>query len=518
MLSLLLLALPAFALLSYALARWERSVLVHFTKELPWSGLRKEFYPIIRASFRQLLLSPPTLTDGYARYGKKGQPFAIPDPSFKPQVMLPQEHVKWINQQSAEVLSLWTVRDMRNALGYMNITVDHKSTINFTEKVIGRCLTRNLDAIQTDVYAEIRTSVDDLFGLDTDSWRELNGHETMNKIADRTGIRAMFGLALCRDQNYMHNLARLNKLMGMATILVGRLPPVVRNIAGNLVSLPIRYYKAKVMRTLEPFIAKQMEDFDRHQREGVRSHRSKDFLTQAVATAMTNKDRTVCNDAPYLAEQFILLSFAALATMSLVSLNVFFDLSSAPSELDAFNVIREEAAQIFTSDQSWTSPAALHRLKLPASAIRESLRLNPIQLHALVREVMPKDGIRLPDGTSIAKGTWIGVPAQAVHLDERFYDNPLSYDPFRFAREQEKLGKEKADATQPSDTFLGFSYGRHACPGRWFAEQFLKLLLAYVAVHYEVEPLAQRPERTVFGDVNVPSLTTSLRVRRRKDV
>lgn len=516
MLSPLLLLLPACALLRYLLCYWEGSA--HFTDKLPWAGLRNESYRTIRASFRQLLQSSHTLANGYAEYGKKGIPFVIPDPSFQPQIMLPQEHIKWITQQPDEKLSLWNVRNARNGIGYMGITVDHKSTIAFTEKIIGRCLTRNLDRVQADVYAEIQASVDDLFGMDTHSWRELHGHETLTQIADRTGTRAMFGLTLCRDRKYMHNLGRLNKLMGVGTIVIGQMPPLFRNLAGNLIRMPVRYYKAKVMKTLVPFITKQMQDFERHQRDGTAPVLSNDFLTQAVAVAMTNKDRLVCNDATHLAEQFLILSFAALAAMGLVGLNVFLDLLSTPPELDLFNIFREEAAQIFTSEASWRDSAALQKLKLPASAIRESLRRSPIQIRALVREVMPRDGITLLDGSHVAKGTWIGVPAQAVHMDERFYNNPTSYDPFRFAREQERSGRDKADATQPTDTFLGFSYGRHACPGRWFAEQFLKLLIAYITIHYDIEPLAERPKSNVFGDANVPSLTTSLRVRRRKGV
>ena len=77
---------------------------------------------------------------------------------------------------------------------------------------------------------------------------------------------------------------------------------------------------------------------------------------------------------------------------------------------------------------------------------------------------MPKNGITLPDGTHIARGTWLGVPLQAVHMDERFYAKPELFDPFRFARMKTDpaLEGERFDATQASDRFLAFSYGRHA--------------------------------------------------------
>lgn len=53
-------------------------------------------------------------------------------------------------------------------------------------------------------------------------------------------------------------------------------------------------------------------------------------------------------------------------------------------------------------------------------------------------------------------------------------------------------------------------------PGRWFANQVLTLLIAYVTVHYEIEPIGERPGSTVFGDLSVPTLSKTMRVRRRK--
>lgn len=66
----------------------------------------------------------------------------MPDHSFRPQIMLPQEHIGWIAKQTDEVLSIWKFRDLRNGLKYRSIANDPKSTLAFTEKIIHRCLTR----------------------------------------------------------------------------------------------------------------------------------------------------------------------------------------------------------------------------------------------------------------------------------------------------------------------------------------------------------------------------------------
>ena len=38
------------------------------------------------------------------------------------------------------------------------------------------------------------------------------------------------------------------------------------------------------------------------------------------------------------------------------------------------------------------------------------------------------------DGTFIPAGTTISAPSHSVHHDGQFYDNPYTFDPFRFAR------------------------------------------------------------------------------------
>ena len=41
---------------------------------------------------------------------------------------------------------------------------------------------------------------------------------------------------------------------------------------------------------------------------------------------------------------------------------------------------------------------------------------------------------RFSNGTSLPAGTLISVASGAIHIDEKIYDDPLRFDPFRFAR------------------------------------------------------------------------------------
>jgi len=64
--------------------------------------------------------------------------------------------------------------------------------------------------------------------------------------------------------------------------------------------------------------------------------------------------------------------------------------------------------------------------------------------------------------------------------------------------------------------FLGFGFGRHACPGRFFAIHEIKIFVAHMLLHYDVEPLEQRPKLKNLSWLRVPDESATIRVRRIK--
>lgn len=225
--------------------------------------------------------------------------------------MLPQQFIKWIVAQPDSVLNIFKVRKERNALGYLAIAEKQKATVAFLDRIVGRCLNKNLDQIQPDVHDEIRASVDETMGME-EQWHELNLHNTLKAIGDRTGARALFGSKLCRDEKFLRNLDRLIMVMGLGTLIIGQLPFLFRSVAGAFLNLPLRYYKARVMKVLVPMIQQQMQDSLRTSSEKGSKEESNDFVTQGVKVAMESKDRTFSNDARVLAEQFLLLVSVSL--------------------------------------------------------------------------------------------------------------------------------------------------------------------------------------------------------------
>ncbi|KAJ5041684.1 uncharacterized protein L3040_005257 [Drepanopeziza brunnea f. sp. 'multigermtubi'] len=103
----------------------------------------------------------------------------------------------------------------------------------------------------------------------------------------------------------------------------------------------------------------------------------------------------------------------------------------------------------------------------------------------------------------------------------------MAFDPLRFCSRGEadeaadgKLPAEAAKKNIPlvrtSSAFMAFSHGKDACPGRFFASQQLKLVVAYIALNYDIEPLASRPDNLWLVGSQGPPMDVNVRIRRRE--
>ena len=90
------------------------------------------------------------------------------------------------------------------------------------------------------------------------------------------------------------------------------------------------------------------------------------------------------------------------------------------------------------------------------------------------------------DGTRILQGTTVSANPTQAHHDPETYENPGQFDGFRFAKLQLQQDNKKYNIVATSPKFLPFGYGRHACPGCYFAACKLKIMLAHAVLNYAV--------------------------------
>lgn len=103
-----------------------------------------------------------------------------------------------------------------------------------------------------------------------------------------------------------------------------------------------------------------------------------------------------------------------------------------------------------------------------------------------MRRVALED-ITLKDGFRIPKNTIVGVSGH-WSWEEKFFENPDQYDGYRFLNLSKNPETEQMShfvATSPQH--VAFGHGTHACPGRFFASNEVKIALVHILLKYDFQ-------------------------------
>jgi cytochrome P450 len=99
----------------------------------------------------------------------------------------------------------------------------------------------------------------------------------------------------------------------------------------------------------------------------------------------------------------------------------------------------------------------------------------------------------LSDGRVVPAGVTIEVPAVAISSDPEVFQNPEEFDPLRFHKMRQHA-KETSNESGALNQFvsvsansLNFGYGRHACPGRFFAANEIKMIFGQFIMKYDLK-------------------------------
>lgn len=234
-------------------------------------------------------------------------------------------------------------------------------------------------------------------------------------------------------------------------------------------------------------------------------------------------------DPMIICERLKVVKFAAIHISTITTTNTIFDLVSPPSSESIIDALRQEANEVLAANNNtWTKQGLTQMYKID-STIKESLRVRLMSAYGLLRAVVKKGGITTPyNRTYLPEGASVGIGVQAIHRGSNVYTQPDQYQPFRFADLRAAATAKVEGGTtgalkaanfafpSVSPTFQSFGFGRHACLGRFFAANELKLLLAYIVQHYDLQMQEKRPETTWIGPVMVCPMDKTIKMKRRE--
>lgn len=130
-----------------------------------------------------------------------------------------------------------------------------------------------------------------------------------------------------------------------------------------------------------------------------------------------------------------------------------------------------------------------------------------------------KHDITLSNGEVLPRGARIMVNDDKVNDPDSFPD-PGKFDAARFQRLREQPGEENRHqfVTTTSD-HMAFGHGQHACPGRFFASNEMKILLCFLLLKYDIRHVIgqARPKHMNFETARFADPSTQVEIRRRTE-
>ncbi|KAK2598575.1 hypothetical protein N8I77_011976 [Diaporthe amygdali] len=296
-------------------------------------------------------------------------------------------------------------------------------------------------------------------------WHSLPLRDTILTCIARISSRVFLGEELCRNEAWLKISQEYATTVFPATDILRVYPAgIIRSIAARV--LPIcRAAQAQVAEArsiLQPVLDRRAAAKAAAAADGkaLEFNDAIDWFENAATKAKAKYDPAAMQ---------LFLSIVAIHTTSDLMSQIMTDLAAHPEIIDD---LRKEIKDVL-SDGGWKK-TTLTNMKLLDSVIKESQRLKPIQLG---------DGYR-------------------------FYKMRHSGEP----------GKENtSQLVATTAEHLGFGHGIHACPGRFFAANEVKIALVFTLLNYDWKlPEGVKPKIDEFGVALTTDATVQVLVRKRE--
>ncbi|KAG5651328.1 hypothetical protein H0H81_009081 [Sphagnurus paluster] len=468
-------AFNAWALISVVLFalyyRWPGRKLDH----IPAVGYQSHILSYIGA-FEFLFNAQKMVQRGYDQY--RNGIFKIPNLDRWRVVVTGKDAIEMVRKTPEDILSF---QDAVNESLQVPFTLGPNIKDDlYHVPIVRNQLTRNLPVLLPAVREEIIAAFSDVLRLKDNEWSNFKAMDTMMPIVCRASNRIFVGAPLCRDPDYMDINIKFTITVAKASAMLNLVPALLRPFVNRfLTSVPADIDRC--IKHLEPIIEerrKNMEEYGKDYPGKPVRMLENDMLSWLMDEA--KGDETSSRN---LTLRILTVNFAAIHTSTMTFCHALFHLAEHPEYIKP---MREEIEEIV----------------------------------ALMMDRFARQPVTFPDGTYIPKGTHLTVAAHALHTDDAAYEDPHTFDPFRFAdRTKQEYSGRKGDMISTNTEFIAFGHGRHACPGRFFAANELKLMLAHLVMTYDVklEGNAERPPNMWFILSCIPNPKAEILLRKRVD-
>ncbi|KAH7174897.1 cytochrome P450 monooxygenase [Fusarium flagelliforme] len=363
------------------------------------------------------------------------------------------------------------------------------------KNVVHGHLKKTLNRITLPLAQETYLAIDEYLGS-SQEWHKIPLNATMLPLITRISTRVLLGEDLCRNEEWIRIASSYSVT---STTVAGRLrrwPQHLRYIVSLLSPQcwELRKQVSDSHALIDPILEKR-----RSEEKGTVYNDSLEWFEKTAKAAYDPADT-----------QLFLTAVSIHTTVDLLS-QALEDICAHP---EIIGPLQDEIRSVI-KEEGWNTKA-LYKMKLLDSALKETQRLKPVQIASMMREALVD--VTLQDGTFIPKGHQLAVSCHNMR-DEKIYPNADEWDGYRFYRERQEADAAREDKIQLSSTsveHMGFGYGEHACPGRFFAAKEVKIVMMYLLLNYEWRiPEGTKPNPVSCCTIWVTDPTFEIEVRKK---
>ncbi|GAW14041.1 hypothetical protein ANO14919_034330 [Xylariales sp. No.14919] len=455
-------------------------------------------------------------------YSKKDRSVLVPVFGPNEEILLPPSALNWLCKQPDSQISSLAAQIDAIQLGY---SLGNKYAYDpWGGYVTKAALNSIMEYSYEAVYDEVRAAVDAWLGKDTEEWKEIELFPACRLIVGRATQRLTLGDSpeghpLCQDQDFVTSCyGVLDGMLDAAGYLAGcRKPfwPVVGPWASRHMSKKIKDLATRI----KPVYEERMGMIN-GKTAGADGQIPRDIFQKILSYGVKERPREA-KSLDNITRRIAVLNFGTMHQTSITLHNLLLNMIGSDAEYDTISALRDEGREVLGEDGegAWNK-TVLNNMTHADSLARETMRLHSFIGRTVQRLIVAPEGVVAPDGVRLPHGAMVSILAHQAQTDAETYEDPLTFQPFRFSRPRGQSKDTQSTFVSTSASYLGFSHGRHACPGRFLVDTELKMIMTYLVREYDLEfPESynkQRPQNTWFSGFGIPPLDAKIMVRRRK--
>ncbi|KAK6530131.1 hypothetical protein TWF694_003500 [Orbilia ellipsospora] len=495
----------------------------------PVIGLPKTyrwFFPKLRQRLKSFNHCFEWMAEGYQKYGKNGKPFMIHTIDGD-MVILPHNNLAEIKNLPPSVVDIRALETLAVRYTFDNLVADDMFHIPIIRKDLTAKLASVTPAIVEELDLSFRHYIPKLATKpDEKGWQTVTMYDLILKVVARTSHRVFIGEELCREEAYLD--ASIQYAIGVfpCSMLLNCFPKWTWPVLGHVFSIPLKLIRRKARKHLEPVIQKRIALIRANVPE---SERPNDLMQWLIEASLVRGGEFATVDA--ITGRILTVAFAAIHTTSLSGCNTLYDIAhlatkTAPGEQTPEEMLREEIMTVFPPPHEFNK-RYMQKLYNMDAFLKETVRLGLIGAIHSERNVIAKGGLTTSQGIYLPQGVSFAFNADSRVKDPEVYDRPGEHLYTRFYRgdmygeEDEVTEKNEKDRkldrymVTVTEDYPAFGQGVHACPGRFFAANELRILIAWFLLHYDLKPLEERPKSWRFVYLDIMNTEAKMQIRSR---